>query len=354
MPKFTPNSLQSVGRWVVLVILAYGLFHTTYILPKKPVPQEPQPSSVPQANKPDADCAKKSVFPLMSVPLLPGLIPVIKSEDAATGTGEAAVCGQKALVTYSYGPPKKDPTASGTKEIVIGGGSEPHGVELGLIGMKPGGKRTVTMPYPMTMAISPIEAVMTKQHEVKIPSLIAQLELKKVEPAVPVSAQPLRFINTDIIGNGGEAMCGDRVIAEITLWKMDGSKFFSTEDKPLTFVIGQSQLPYGIEQGIGGMMEGGVRLVVVPPAYAKPLIDSGEKSRLLPSLPENEMILAEIRLLHIDVIKAKEDAADDQPAGETGQTDASKPAETAVPADVKSGDTRAGAPDKTSIEHQAK
>ncbi len=80
-------------------------------------------------------------------------------------------------------------------------------------------------------------------------------------------------INDIIKGNGDEAVLHSKVLVHYTGWLMDGTKFDSSldRDQPFEFTIGTGQVISGWDMGIGGMLIGGKRELIIPPelAYGK-------------------------------------------------------------------------------------
>ncbi len=72
-----------------------------------------------------------------------------------------------------------------------------------------------------------------------------------------------------IAGEGEPAACGDRVIIHYALHTEEEKELINTETKkqPVTLILGERKLIKGIELRVIGMKEGGVRLVMVPPAW---------------------------------------------------------------------------------------
>lgn len=312
--KLTSESVHTLVRWAIMIFFAYALFHSYYGPPNPAAPIDIKPAQKSAEPSQSPDCNKTDSYSLLSMPLMPLYVPYIKTEDIKKGEGEAVVCGQKVKMRYNYTVRQGEAVAKGTKDIVIGGGKELHGVELGLIGMKPGGERSIMLPSLLAVAVDPAAHIPAgAQNE----TVTAKVSIWDITPPIPKSQFPLRVINSGVIGNGSQVFCGDRVSAIITIWKTDGTKLFSTGDKPVTFVIGQSYLPYGIEQGVTGMFESGERIILLPPAYNKPLIDNGAGEDLLPSLPENEIVLVEIRLLHKEDLPANEKSVENKAVGKT-------------------------------------
>jgi FKBP-type peptidyl-prolyl cis-trans isomerase 2 len=201
-----------------------------------------------------------------------------------------------ASVRYEYDTPDKKIVfkSAAPGNIRIGSGELLRGAERGLIGMKPGGERNVTMAPSLAFAT----AKMPASPDIKEQLITAKLSLLKLWPDAPVSPMPLRIIDTRF-GNGPRAECGDTVTANITIWKLDGTKLFSTQGfAPATFAIGASDMPYGIEQAATGMTEGSERTVIMPPAFTHTLVlKPARKPPLSGLMQSNEIVLVEMTRL---------------------------------------------------------
>lgn len=70
-------------------------------------------------------------------------------------------------------------------------------------------------------------------------------------------------------GTGRAAVKGGTVTVAFTGW-VDGTKIDSSEDrgKPFSYILGSGSVIEGWNLGIEGMREGGVRLLIIPPALA--------------------------------------------------------------------------------------
>lgn len=290
-----PDKFQNVVRWFIMLFLAYVFIHNLLQMRsenKLPIPPAAAPvQSTPQ--KASVDCNKK--FPMFDISLMPLYVPSLKITDVKAGAGEVAACSQKATFHYKYSVQDKI-METGEKTAVIGDGTLLHGTELGLIGMQPGSVRSLDMPPQLAQ---PLSSRIIVPDTLRNQFVTAHLTLEKLSPALPVSKLPLRAIDITI-GSDREVECGDMVSAIITLWKPDGSLISSTPE-PVSFIIGESQIPYGIEQGAIGMRENGSRLVVIPPGnFDRPLIKTTSPDNVNLSIPDSEIVLAEIDQLHIE------------------------------------------------------
>jgi len=71
------------------------------------------------------------------------------------------------------------------------------------------------------------------------------------------------------VGTGATAEVYESVKVGYTLWLANGTKIEeSAPSAPITFTIGRGQVIQGWDQGVPGMKEGGVRLLVIPPSLA--------------------------------------------------------------------------------------
>jgi FKBP-type peptidyl-prolyl cis-trans isomerase len=118
-------------------------------------------------------------------------------------------------------------------------------------------------------------------------------------PTAPSSFAP--FSTEDLrVGTGLTASVGNVVKVNYTLWLYDGSK---PENKGIlietnfpndafTFTLGTSSVIQGWEKGIPGMMEGGLRRIIVPPSLGYGQIRTG-------LIPPNSTLLFEVELLTV-------------------------------------------------------
>lgn len=312
-----PEELARVVRWALLLFFAYALYSGALNFGQSSSPPPRSPAAVAAANgepPKDKDCEKSNPlrnFSRVMTSLIPATYPVVRHEDIKTGTGTVAACGQKATLRYQYTVGEgtevfSNLKSSETTEAVIGKGTLLHGMELGMLGMQPGGERT--MMFPAVFAFGPFKDISGLQDSDKFKLKLSDLRssvvtghvvLQSLSPEIPDSQQPLRVIDQQI-GGIVHAQCGDAVRVSMTVWKLDGTKVFSTEGgAPLIFRLGESELPYGLEAGVMGMTENGLRTIIVPPAYAKPLLASGESADAPGLTLPQETVVAEVRLEHL-------------------------------------------------------
>ena len=118
-------------------------------------------------------------------------------------------------------------------------------------------------------------------------------------PTEPSAYAPFRTEDLRV-GTGLLAVNGSVVNVNYTLWLYDPTK---PENKgtlvesnfgkdPFTFTIGQGGVIQGWDQGVPGMMEGGLRRLIVPPSMAYGQIRTG-------LIPQNATLLFEVELLTV-------------------------------------------------------
>ncbi len=101
------------------------------------------------------------------------------------------------------------------------------------------------------------------------------------------------MVQDDIVGTGAAAKAGDAVTINYTGRFQDGTVFDTSAGKaPITFVLGQSQVIPGMEQGVVGMQAGGKRLLIIPPALAYGANDYGP-------IPGNSTLIFEVEVVSV-------------------------------------------------------
>lgn len=218
--------------------------------------------------------------PLSSSTLAGGLL----IEEFVIGEGEEARVGSEVSVHYTGTLDDGSVFDSSRKrnkpyEFTIGEGGVIKGWDLGVPGMKVGGKRRLTIPAELAYG---------KRKKGKIPAnsqLTFTLELVASYPPLPpgkgdeaFAGEPLEkrelegglMIEEFAIGDGRVAQADDKVLVHYTGKLDDGTVFDSslTRKKPIGFVLGTGRVIKGWDLGIAGMKVGGLRRLVIPAALA--------------------------------------------------------------------------------------
>lgn len=226
-------------------------------------------------------------------PKTPNADAKVEIEDLVVGEGPAAEEDDLVLVAYtgklkdgtefdSNDKPDGDPYA-----VVIGVSPVIQGWHDGLVGIKKGGHRKLTIPYMLAYgeAGSPpkIPAKADLVFDIKCLGMV-----KKGEEGV--------YDKTDIkVGTGPEAKPGDELTVHYVGKLMNGKKFDSSRDRgePFKFTLGQGGVIAGWDAGMKGMKKGGVRRLIIPPAIAYGAGGSGP-------IGPNQILDFEIELLAIN------------------------------------------------------
>ena len=107
--------------------------------------------------------------------------------------------------------------------------------------------------------------------------------------------QPELLVEDVLVGDGDEALTGDRVVVNYTGRFVNGEVFDSSlvRKEPFQFVLGVGQVIKGWDDGIVGMKVGGKRILSVPPELGYGSQDYGP-------IPGNSTLIFEVELLKVD------------------------------------------------------
>lgn len=281
--------------WLVLAFLAYAL-----VLAGKPdTPANPNPIRH-ALNKAGDDIKKQPMLNLdgyknVIFPDEPSNLAIMEVEE---GKGKPAVCGQRVEVTYqaylAQGNELSDKaTADKPLRFTIGEHNAMPAFELGVIGMKTGGKRSVLAPPLLSYGLDKYKRDDVPQGA----NVRFEMELLSATPDMPdANGAPYRLAEV-ATGDGAYVSCGTEVNALVTIWDARGKELYKHDDKqhPLTFIPGKSQVMMGLDQGAIGMRAGGIRFLVIPPAFQKTM--QGNAPKLTFPVPDSEVLLVELTAL---------------------------------------------------------
>jgi FKBP-type peptidyl-prolyl cis-trans isomerase len=169
------------------------------------------------------------------------------------------------------------------------------GIDDVIVGMKPGGIRTVILP-PTNDPQNP----MGSQPGYKL--VIELAEFKTIQPVkmwdvdttkIQTTASGLQYILIEE-GQGDFPVKGNIVSVHFSGFLLNGSKFDSSveKDQPIEFRLGDKQVIAGWEEGIALLKKGGKARLIVPDSLA-----FGEMSR--PGIPANSILLFDVELVDI-------------------------------------------------------
>jgi FKBP-type peptidyl-prolyl cis-trans isomerase len=229
----------------------------------------------------------------------------LKTVDLIVGDGPAVKTGDVAEVHYTLYLASNRPIE--TQNSVFRVGSHPlEGWNLGIPGMKVGGKRKLIIPPALAYGAYrqgndiPANAELIFDVELLriLPEMPASPSKKQVATfAVPPNADPPSGLKIEDLkdGIGQPAKPGDRVQVLYRGTLLDGKEFDSNRnhDAPFVFTLGMGQVIKGWDKGVVGMKPGGKRKLTIPPDLAY-----GNKGRR-PKIPPNTTLVFEIELLRI-------------------------------------------------------
>ncbi len=194
-------------------------------------------------------------------------------------------------------------------KFIVGKGQVIKGWDQGVLGMKVGGKRKLTVPAELGYG---------ERGKGKIPAnaeLTFTLELVSARPPLPdpqpasafkgkgvsTTTTPSGLEITDYkVGEGAEAKKGDTVAVHYTGTLKDGGTEFDSSiprKAPIRFPIGTGRVIKGWDEGIAGMKVGGLRKLVIPPELGYGDRDKGK-------IPPNSTLVFTVELMEVEAAPA--------------------------------------------------
>ena len=239
----------------------------------------------------------------------PGGATELSFEDTARGAGPVAKEGDVVRVHYTGRLTDGTEFDSSVKrnkpfEFPLGKGRVIKGWDQGVVGMKVGGKRTLTVPPDLGYG---------NRAAGKIPpgsTLVFDIELIEIVPPLPDAQGDDAYKGTALRkfktagkvavsvykeGEGREAQAGDIVEVHYTgTLDSDGSQFDSSikRGQPIKFPVGTGRVIKGWDEAIIGMKSGELRRIVIPA-----LMGYGERAR--PKIPANSDLVFTIELMRV-------------------------------------------------------
>ncbi len=186
-------------------------------------------------------------------------------------------------------------------EFSLGAGQVISGWDRGLVGMKVGEIRRLSLPYELAYgdrAVGPIPAKSDLLFEVELiaaqPPLVPDAFPKDLNALKWQSADPGVSYADEKQGEGTAAVPGTKISLHYTGWLIQGRKFASSKDlgKPLETVLGANKLIKGWEIGLEGLKPGAVRWLRVSPSM-------GYGSKAYASIPPNSTLLFRVEILTV-------------------------------------------------------
>jgi len=210
-------------------------------------------------------------------------------EDVTIGEGEKAVVGKRVMM-HATGT-LEDGTIFDTSYteahpyiFTLGENKVIEGWERGLIGMREGGQRILTIPPRMAFGTESSEIIPVNA------TVIYEIELLEVDNPNELGIHILKE------GEGDEVEIGD-VLEVHYIGSFGDARIFDSSinrARPLTFTFGNGSVIQGWDLGLVGMKKGGQRRLVIPPSLAY-----GQAGSRDGAVPGNTTVIFFVELLEI-------------------------------------------------------
>ncbi|MDX2065726.1 MAG: FKBP-type peptidyl-prolyl cis-trans isomerase [Fimbriimonadaceae bacterium] len=208
----------------------------------------------------------------------PGAVTELKIEDVRPGKGDPVKAGDLCYVryrgtladgtefdsNYAKDKPLFSFRAGPTGQVI-------EGWKEGIIGMKEGGERKLSIPWSKAYG----EAGSPPKIGPKT-DLFFKIELQRVVREGEESTVTRKKLKD---GTGPAVKAGDKIEVQFSGKKLDGTEFDSGK---YTFTVGKAEVIPGIDAGVVGMRKGGKAKLTLPPAAAfgmmgkEPVVSAGE------------------------------------------------------------------------------
>ncbi len=208
----------------------------------------------------------------------------LQIKDVKVGTGPAAKAGDALTMDYTgkltSGKVFDSSVGKTPFNFVLGQGQVIQGWDKGILGMKVGGKRILTIPAAMGYGAQGSPPVIPPNA-----TLVFVVELRKIDGITVQTLKP---------GRGAGVKNGDTIKVHYKGMLKDGTKFDSSYERnePFDVTIGKTGLIPGFTQGLLGMKLGEKRKVTIPPAL-------GYGARSVGPIPANSTLVFELELVKV-------------------------------------------------------
>jgi FKBP-type peptidyl-prolyl cis-trans isomerase len=184
-------------------------------------------------------------------------------------------------------------------KFILGENSPIKGIDEGIVGMQPGGTRTIIIPSDMAYGEQGMGPIPPNTNLKIVVELIESKEPVHVEmwdadtTDAQTTASGLQYIILED-GSGTQPVPGDTVEVHYTGWLEDGTKFDSSleRDETFVFVIGQGMVIKGWDEGIALLKEGSKARLIIPPHL-------GYGERAIGLIPENSTLYFDVELIDV-------------------------------------------------------
>jgi len=184
-------------------------------------------------------------------------------------------------------------------KFVLGSESFIKGSEEGMVGMKPGGKRTIIIPSKLAYGPAGMGPV---PPNTSLKVVVEMVSVKEITPVKMWDADSTQFKTTSsglkyyIIKEGdGPAVEKDKQVSvHYSGFLLDGTKFDSSieRDEPITLVAGTGQVIPGWDEGLLLLKKGSKAKFIVPPSL-------GYGNRDLGKIPPNSTLIFDVEIVDV-------------------------------------------------------
>ncbi len=197
----------------------------------------------------------------------PGLDKLLM-DDKVIGKGEAAATGDQVSMRYTGklldGTQFDSNDGNGKEPLTfqLGQGAMIKGWDQGIVGMKVGGKRHLSVPYPLGYGDAGRDGIPPKA------DLYFDVELLDVTKQEDMHSLTIKEMK---VGTGPVVAHGKTITVDYVATLSSGAELDSTikTKKPLVYVFGVDKLTMAFfDTMIGGMKKGGVREATIPSSMA--------------------------------------------------------------------------------------
>lgn len=201
----------------------------------------------------------------------------LKYIDQVVGTGEQPKKGEKVVVHYKGMLADGKEFDSSHKRnqpftFDIGVGQVIKGWDEGVMTMKVGGKRTLTIPPELGYGAQNVGGGLIPPNST-LTFEVELLEIKAPPKPLEIPTEGLEKTNSGleyvdlVVGEGKSPTKGKQVTVHYIGQLEDGKRFDASVDRgqPFDFKIGVGQVIPGWDEGVASMKVGGKRLLIIPP-----------------------------------------------------------------------------------------
>ena len=229
----------------------------------------------------------------------------LEYKDIIVGEGDSPEVGDKVVVHYT------GTLEDGTKfdsskdrgqpfEFAIGVGQVIRGWDEGVITMKPGGNRILTIPSDLAYGERGAGKLIPPGATLIFDVELIEVKKKFIDtdfslPGEEIKTESGLIMIEHVEGDGVKPQVGQVVFVHYTGMLADGTQFDSSHDRgqPIRFNVGKGKVIKGWDEAILDMRVGSKRTLVIPPELGYGQRGAGR------AIPPNATLIFEVELLDI-------------------------------------------------------